>query len=408
MRIPAVPTNAAAAVMATGIVGTACTTAGLRWAGVAAFALAAVLFLVVIVLLLCRSLNSPPWFVHTLADPGEAFGWWTLVASLGVCGTLGATLGVGAAPVVALVIGGPIWLILTYGLLPWLLLHTSARPLTAHADGAWFLWVVGTESIAISCATLGFPVVALALWGVGLVLYLLLAAVVLMRMVSSRGGPVVVAPTAWVVAGATAITTLAGARLLEHAPATAAPFIGGASFVLWSWGTWCLPFLAGIGIRQIIWLRQPVRYSTSVEHRFPARDVFHSLDPVRPRYRDQPPRRRGKHGAVGGRHRLAAGRDTRGRRSEQMAATRYATRQPRIYLSPADARSPYPGSRRTQANDMSASTRWSTTSAGSVVGTSSSIARDISGSRRSRAVTPAGRRRVSPAGMTAMPVPAAI
>jgi tellurite resistance protein TehA-like permease len=264
MRIPAVPTNAAAAVMATGIVGTACTTAGLRWAGVAAFALAAVLFLVVIVLLLCRSLNSPPWFVHTLADPGEAFGWWTLVASLGVCGTLGATLGVGAAPVVALVIGGPIWLILTYGLLPWLLLHTPARPLTAHADGAWFLWVVGTESIAISCATLGFPVVALALWGVGLVLYLLLAAVVLMRMVSSRGGPVVVAPTAWVVAGATAITTLAGARLLEHAPATAAPFIGGASFVLWSWGTWCLPFLAGIGIRQIIWLRQPVRYSTSL------------------------------------------------------------------------------------------------------------------------------------------------
>jgi tellurite resistance protein TehA-like permease len=264
MRGPAVPTNAAAVVMATGIVGTSCAVAGLRAVGAVAFTLAVVLLVGVVVLLVSRSLRSPAWFTATLTDPGAAFGWWTLVAALGVCGTLGATLGIHAAPVVALVLGGPLWLLLTYGLLPWLLLHTRARPLTEHADGAWFLWVVGTESLAVTLAVLGAPAVALALWGVGLVLYLLLAAVVLVRMVASRGGPVVVAPTAWVVSGATAITTLAGARLLEHGPATAAPFIGGASFVLWAWGTWCLPFLVGIGIRQVVVLREPVRYSTAL------------------------------------------------------------------------------------------------------------------------------------------------
>jgi tellurite resistance protein TehA-like permease len=250
--------------MATGIVGTSCAVAGLRVVGVVAFTLAVVLFVGVVVLLVLRSVRSSGWFTGTLTEPGAAFGWWTLVAALGVCGTLGGTLGIGAAPVVALVLGGPLWLLLTYGLLPWLLLHTRARPLTEHADGAWFLWVVGTEPLAITIATLGAPAVALALWGIGLVLYLLLAAVVLVRMVGSRGGAVVVAPTAWVVSGATAITTLAGARLLEHGPVTAAPFVGGASFVFWAWGTWCLPFLVGIGIRQVVVLRQPVRYTTAL------------------------------------------------------------------------------------------------------------------------------------------------
>jgi tellurite resistance protein TehA-like permease len=264
MRPPSVPTNAAAAVMATGIVGTSCAVAGLRAVGAAAFTLAVVLFVGVVVLLLLRSVLEPTWFTGTLTDPGAAFGWWTLVAALGVCGTLGGTLGIGSASVVALALGGPLWLLLTYGLLPWLFLHARARPLADHADGAWFLWVVGTESLAITLATLGAPAVALALWGVGLVLYLLLAAVVLVRMVASSGGPAIVAPTAWVVSGATAITTLAGARVLEHGPATAAPFISGASFVLWAWGTWCLPFLVGIGIRQVLILRQPVRYTTAL------------------------------------------------------------------------------------------------------------------------------------------------
>ncbi|WIB71459.1 hypothetical protein [Curtobacterium sp. MCBD17_026] len=264
MRWTVLPTNAAAAVMATGIVGTACATTGLRPVGVVAFTVATALLVGGVVLLVRQRVHQPSWFTGTLVDPDAAFGWWTLLAAVGVCGTLGATLGVGAAPVVALVVGGPLWLLLTYGLLPWLFLRTGARPLSAHADGAWFLWVVGTESLAITTSTLHFDVVALALWGVGLVLYLLLAAVVLVRMVGSRGGPLVVAPTAWVVSGATAITTLAGARLLENGLPAAAHFVGGASFVLWAWGTWCLPFLVGIGIRQVIVLRLPVRYVTAL------------------------------------------------------------------------------------------------------------------------------------------------
>jgi tellurite resistance protein TehA-like permease len=69
--------------------------------------------------------------------------------------------------------------------------------------------------------------------------------------------------------GATAIVTLAAARILAQ-PAlpplvdSARPFIVGLTFALWAWGTWCVPFLAYLGVKQVFLARVPLRYNTGL------------------------------------------------------------------------------------------------------------------------------------------------
>ena len=68
----------------------------------------------------------------------------------------------------------------------------------------------------------------------------------------------------WIVMGATAITVLAGSRILRldrTRPLVhlAAPLVGGLSFLLWAFGTWTIPLLVVFGVwRHVLRRDRPV------------------------------------------------------------------------------------------------------------------------------------------------------
>jgi tellurite resistance protein TehA-like permease len=76
--------------------------------------------------------------------------------------------------------------------------------------------------------------------------------------------PADLAPSYWVAMGATAITVVAGARIVEMADA---PMVEatrglavGASVVFWAFGTWLIPPLVAAGIWRHFVHRVPLRY----------------------------------------------------------------------------------------------------------------------------------------------------
>ena len=89
---------------------------------------------------------------------------------------LGARLaddGYYVATAVLLILGGAAWLLLSYGIPVSLLTWHGSRSALESVSGNWFLWTVGTQSIALAIASLARPVpsslaaLAVLLWAVG-------------------------------------------------------------------------------------------------------------------------------------------------------------------------------------------------------------------------------------------------
>lgn len=259
-----VPPAAFSFVMATGIVGTAFTSLGAVAVGVAAFVVAVLGYLALLVATVARFVLAPAGVLRDARDPGRAFGFFTFAAATGVTTTLGIAIGGIGSPsavlVGALVLETAVWAVLTYGMLPWLVTHTAGRALLPTVDGGWFLVVVATQSLSVlTSATAGtsrtLALAAFGLWCLGVVLYLLLIGAVLVRMLSETASRPDVAPTAWVLTGSTAISTLAAARVLTAESAALAGTDGAVSvvaMVLWSFGTFLIPFLVGLGVRELV------------------------------------------------------------------------------------------------------------------------------------------------------------
>jgi tellurite resistance protein TehA-like permease len=103
------------------------------------------------------------------------------------------------------------------------------------------------------------------LWSLGLLLYLLLVSLILLRWLTVAMTPQALGPPYWILMGATAITVLAGAEILglPHAlPAVraVAGFIEGSSYALWAFGTWWIPLLVVLGFWRHVRQRWPLTY----------------------------------------------------------------------------------------------------------------------------------------------------
>jgi tellurite resistance protein TehA-like permease len=199
------------------------------------------------------------------ADPGRAFGFFTLAAGSDVLAARLAAGGWPAAAAVLLVIGGISWLVLSY--LPPLLL--TGRSL-AGASGSWFLWPVATQSVTVGLTSLPPPwpddlvAVAVACWAVGVILYLLVAGLVTAARLAHPIRPAELTPGYWVFMGASAIGVLAGAQILRLSPGplTAATHavVAGSSVMLWAFGTWLVPLLLILGAWRHVRHRVPLAY----------------------------------------------------------------------------------------------------------------------------------------------------
>jgi tellurite resistance protein TehA-like permease len=259
-----------ALVMATGIVSTAVGADGATGLSAAMLVVDIICYLVLIALYGWRLSSYRPEFLADATDPRTAFSLFTFVAGSGVLGARLARDGHYTATAVLLVLAGAAWLLLTYGTPLILVTRHGTRSALADVNGSWFLWTVGTQSLAVALTSLAPPVasslaaLAVLLWAVGVVLYLIIATLVLAGLLHLPVRPAGLTPVYWVFMGATAISVLAGAKVLRLPPgallAAVHPAVAGLSVILWAFGTWLIPLLVGLGVWRHLIHRVPLRY----------------------------------------------------------------------------------------------------------------------------------------------------
>jgi tellurite resistance protein TehA-like permease len=265
-----------ALVMATGIVAIGASQQDIEWLAEALYAIAAVAYVVLAVLLTLRILRYPRLVATDLTSHAKGFAFLTIVAGTNVLGSASALVHgwwglaqglwwVGIVACAALV----------YVTLIAVVLKSPKPGLAAGINGTWFLMTVATESVAVLGAlllgrdggdTLAF--VCLAAFLLGLVLYLIVMTMVFLRWTFQDLEPTEADPPAWIAAGAVAITVLAGSNLLlaqgqSEQVDRLASFVEGIVILAWATATFWFPVMVAIGVWRHIVRRLPLRYHPS-------------------------------------------------------------------------------------------------------------------------------------------------
>jgi tellurite resistance protein TehA-like permease len=263
-----------ALVMATGIVSLAAhflelepVATSLFWINMAAYA-------VLCGLTLARLALHPRRMAADLGDHARGPGFFTLVAGTCVVGVQFAILGeeLGVAKGLWFV-GIGAWLFVTYGFFAAVTTKTGKPSLQDGLNGSWLVAVVATQSIAVLgslvASTFASPegplFLAVAMHLAGLMLYLPLIALLLYRWLFLEVTPQQMAPAYWINMGALAISTLAGARLLQVAENSQLlqdlqPFLRGSTFFCWAAASWWIPLLLVLGFWRHGVRRFPLTY----------------------------------------------------------------------------------------------------------------------------------------------------
>jgi tellurite resistance protein TehA-like permease len=265
-------------VMATGIISTGTFLLGPPWLSRTLLAVASAGLLVLAAALAIRLVRFRSEVAADVRAPDRAFGFFTIVAGIDVLGTRLGAAGHPLATAILAAVAAVVWLVLTYGIPATLLLTRAGASVLGGVNGSWLLWVVGTQSVSLSASTLipAWPSqagllapVAVGLWSIGLVLYLLLVSLILLRWLTVAMTPETLGPPYWILMGATAITVFAGARILGLSLAlpavrATAGFVEGFSFALWAFGTWWIPLLVVLGFWRHVRHRWPLTYEPTL------------------------------------------------------------------------------------------------------------------------------------------------
>lgn len=259
-----------ALVMATGIVSTALAADGTAGLSATLLIVAIVCYLVLVAGYGWRFASYRAEFLADATSPVLAFTLFTFVAGSDVLGARLAGAGYYLLTEILLVLAGAAWLVLSYGTPLVLITRHGDQSALAGINGSWFLWTVGTESLVVSLTSLAGPLpaglaaLATALWAVGVVLYLILATLVLAGLLHFPVHAARLTPAYWVFMGATAISVLAGAKVLglptDPLLTAVHPVVAGVSVILWAFGTWLIPLLIGLGVWRHLVRRVPLRY----------------------------------------------------------------------------------------------------------------------------------------------------
>ncbi|MGH3287058.1 MAG: tellurite resistance/C4-dicarboxylate transporter family protein [Streptosporangiaceae bacterium] len=265
-------------VMATGIISTGTHLLGPSWLSTALLAAASAGLAVLGAALVVRLLYFRAAVAADILAADRVFGFFTVTAGLDV---LGVRFAFGGHPLVTAVlsaVAAAVWLLLTYGVPASLLLDRARDSVLGGINGSWLLWIVATQSLSLVAAVLvpAWPSqsgllapASVGLWSVGLLLYLMVATLILLRWLTVPMTPATLGPPYWILMGATAISVLAGARVLSL-PAdipvirATAGFVEGFTFALWAFGTWWIPLLLILGSWRHIRRRWPLTYEPTL------------------------------------------------------------------------------------------------------------------------------------------------
>lgn len=265
--------GAFAFVMATGIVSIALDHGGGRTASAVLLWIALAGYAVLAVAYVWRLARMPRRVGADMASP-RAFGFLTLVAGSNVVASRLVADGRTTAAAVFLIAGTALWLTFDYGVPLTLMTSRARRPSLDQVNGTWFLWAVGTQSVAVACATLSaarhsdaLAAAASVCWGIGLMQYLLTAALALARLLVRPLTPQDVSPPYWVFMGSGAISVLAGAKLLGLPDAgglVPRAAVQGVCGLLWAFCSWLVPLLLALGVWRYLLRGLPLRYDSGL------------------------------------------------------------------------------------------------------------------------------------------------
>jgi tellurite resistance protein TehA-like permease len=267
-------------VMATGIISTGTFLLGPSWLSRVLLVVASVGLVVLGTALVIRLIMFRPSVSADFASADRVFGFFTITAGLDVLGVRLAAAGHPVTTVILACVAAAVWLVLTYAVPASLLLARSDEhdAVLRGINGTWLLWVVSTQSLSVTASTLVptwpsqsglLAPVAVGLWSVGLLLYLVLVSLIMLRWLTVAMTPETLGPPYWILMGATAISVLAGARIMSlHAALpvvkATAGFVEGASFALWAFGTWWIPLLVVLGFWRHVGHHWPLTYEPSL------------------------------------------------------------------------------------------------------------------------------------------------
>jgi tellurite resistance protein TehA-like permease len=265
-------------VMATGIISTGAFLLGPGWLSRVLLVVAAAGLGVLGLALLARLAFFRSNVAADIRAPDRVFGFFTVTAAADVVGVRLSPAGHPLATAILAMVAAAVWLVLTYGVPASLVLRHGRDSVLGAVNGSWLLWVVATQSLsAAACFLLPayrsqsalLAAFAAGLWGVAIVLYLLLVALILLRWLTVPVTPATLGPPYWILMGATAISVLTGARIVTL-PATlpvvraTAGFVEGFSFTLWAFGTWWVPMLVVLGLWRYVRRHYPLSYEPTM------------------------------------------------------------------------------------------------------------------------------------------------
>ena len=266
-----------ALVMGSGIVSIALHLRNYPVASQVLLTIAVVAYAVLIVLNVWRLIAHRSAVGHDFSDIAQSFGFFTFVAGTGVLGSRLAMTGWWTAATILLVVAAVSWLILGYMVPVVAVLGRAERPLIKGANGLWFLWVVGAQSVAVLAATLEpilenarqiLAITAVFAWSLGLILYVAVACFVALRLMTFPLDPRDFNPPYWITIGALAITVVAAARIAEMSstPMVDATrgLVAGMAVLLWCFATWMIPALFGVGIWRHFIHKVPLGYEPTL------------------------------------------------------------------------------------------------------------------------------------------------
>lgn len=262
--------------MATGIISIAAWDFGFAILSVGLLAFNLIAYAILAVLTVLRAFRYPRLFFTDMTDHRIGPGFFTIVA--GSC-VLGSQLLIIAhsliAAIVFLALGVLLWILLTYTIFTAFTIKLNKPSLEEGLTGAWLIAVVATQSVAVLAALIAqdwpqpyrleLNFFALSMWLWGGMFYIWIISLIFYRYSFFAFSPSDLTPPYWINMGAMAISTLAGARLVENAPdapflASLLPFIKGFTVFYWATGSWWIPMLLVLGVWRHIIQRFPFRY----------------------------------------------------------------------------------------------------------------------------------------------------
>jgi tellurite resistance protein TehA-like permease len=267
-----------AVVMATGTASVGAAQIGLGVVSAVLLWIAILAYVALLLLTAWRLIAFRREIVEDFTRVRTGFAFFTFVAATDVLAVRFIPALGPAVPAVLLAVAFAAWLVMEYAIPGGVALsHPWHIDELRDVNGTWFIWPVASQSVALVSASLEpllggiaelLSIVAVLSWSIGVVLYGVIGVVMVVRMLTQGMPAAEIGPDYWVAMGAAAISVLAASKIVEmtNMPMIAASrgMVAGVAIILWSFATWLIPALAGLGWWRHVVHRVPLRYDAAL------------------------------------------------------------------------------------------------------------------------------------------------